>query len=184
MTSDLFPLGIAAKIGRNAGDAELIERAILQGEAHFTANGALAVETGMHTGRSVQDKFTVRDAATETSVWWDNNRAMTPEHFDVLLGDFREYSRSRELYVQDLFVGADPRHRLKVRIFLEYAWHALFMRNLLRKPQPAELVGFEPDVTIVNLPGFRADPRRHGVRSETVIACHFPRRMVLIGGTS
>jgi phosphoenolpyruvate carboxykinase (ATP) len=117
-------------------------------------------------------------------VWWDNNKPMTPEQFDVLLSDFREHAKSRELYVQDLFAGADPAQRLNARIFVEYAWHALFIRHLLRRPEASELAGFKPQFTVVNLPSFRADPKRHGVRSETVIACNFAQRLVLIGGSS
>src|SRR5262249_15688846 len=140
MNSEMFPLNLAAQVRRNTGDAELVERAIVPGGACFTASGALAVETGVHTGRSVQDNFPLRDQATETSAWGDNNKATPPAQLEHLPEDFRSYSRTRELYVQDLHVGADPQHRLRVRIFLEYAWHALFIRNLLRKPKPAELV--------------------------------------------
>jgi phosphoenolpyruvate carboxykinase (ATP) len=184
MTIELFPLNSSATIKHNTGEAELIELAIRKGEAQFAASGALAVETGAHTGRSAQDKFTVRDATTEKVVWWDNNKPMTPEQFDVLLSDFREHAKSRELYVQDLFAGADPAQRLNARIFVEYAWHALFIRHLLRRPEASELAGFTPQFTVVNLPSFRADPKRHGVRSETVIACNFAKRLVLIGGSS
>jgi phosphoenolpyruvate carboxykinase (ATP) len=184
MTIELFPLNSSATIKHNTGEAELIELAIRKGEAQFAASGALAVETGAHTGRSAQDKFTVRDATTEKVVWWDNNKPMTPEQFDVLLSDFREHAKSRELYVQDLFAGADPAQRLNARIFVEYAWHALFIRHLLRRPAAGELGGFKPQFTVVNLPSFRADPKRHGVRSETVIACNFAQRLVLIGGSS
>ncbi len=102
----------------------------------------------------------------------------------MLLSDFREHAKSRELYVQDLFAGADPAQRLNARIFVEYAWHALFIRHLLRRPEASELAGFKPQFTVVNLPSFRADPKRHGVRSETVIACNFAQRLVLIGGSS
>jgi phosphoenolpyruvate carboxykinase (ATP) len=184
MTIELFPLNSSATIKHNTGEAELIELAIRKGEAQFAASGALAVETGAHTGRSAQDKFTVRDATTEKVVWWDNNKPMTPEQFDVLLSDFREHAKSRELYVQDLFAGADRAQRLNARIFIEYAWHALFIRHLLRRPEASELAGFKPQFTVVNLPSFRADPKRHGVRSETVIACNFAKRLVLIGGSS
>jgi phosphoenolpyruvate carboxykinase (ATP) len=184
MTIELFPLNSSATIKHNTGEPELIELAIRKGEAQFAASGALAVETGAHTGRSAQDKFTVRDATTEKVVWWDNNKPMSPEQFDVLLSDFREHAKSRELYVQDLFAGADPAQRLNARIFVEYAWHALFIRHLLRRPEAAELAGFKPQFTVVNLPSFRADPKRHGVRSETVIACNFAKRLVLIGGSS
>src|SRR5262249_22259701 len=133
MMVEMFPLQSAAKVEQNAGAAELIEQAIANGEGHFTASGALSVETGVHTRRTELDKFTVRDAATEKAVWWDNSRPMTPEHFDLLAGDFLQHAKSRNLYVQDLFAGAAPAHRLNVRIFLEYAWHAAFIRNLLRR---------------------------------------------------
>ena len=153
-------------------------------EGNLAAGGALVVDTGVHTGRSVQDKFIICDPSTEATVWWENNKPMSPAQFDLLLGDFGRHAQSCQLYVQDLFAGADPAHRLRARIFTEFAWHALFIRNLLRRPAAAELVGFEPEFTVVDLPSFKADPRRHGVRSETVIACNFARRLVLIGGTS
>jgi phosphoenolpyruvate carboxykinase (ATP) len=184
MTIELFPLNSSATIKHNTGEAELIELAIRGGEARFASGGALVVDTGAHTGRSAQDKHVVRDPTTEKAVWWDNNKPMTPEQFDVLLSDFREHAKSRELYVQDLFAGADPAQRLNARIFVEYAWHALFIRHLLRRPEASELAGFTPQFTVVNLPSFRADPKRHGVRSETVIACNFAKRLVLIGGSS
>ena len=77
----------------------------------------------------------MRDATTEKAVWWDNNKPMTPEQFELLLSDFREHAKSRELFVQDLFAGADPAQRLNARMFVEYAWHALFIRHLLRRPR-------------------------------------------------
>jgi phosphoenolpyruvate carboxykinase (ATP) len=179
-----FPLATAQKVSRNNSHVELIELAIKRGEGRFASTGALVFETGAHTGRSAQDKYTVRDETTEKTVWWDNNKPMSPEQFDLLYSDFIEHARSRELFVQDLFAGADPQHRIKSRIFTEYAWHALFIRWLLRRPDAAELGSFAPDFTVVNLPSFRADPKRHGVRSQTVIACNFAKRLVLIGGSS
>ena len=158
--------------------------AVRGGEGSLAAGGALVVDTGVHTGRSVQDKYIVRDPSTEASVWWENNKPMSPAQFDLLLTDFAHHAKSCQLYVQDLFAGADPAHRLRARIFTEFAWHALFIRNLLRRPPAGELPGFEPEFTVVDLPSFKADPRRHGVRSETVIACNFAKRLVLIGGTS
>ena len=184
MTMETLALSLPAAIHHNWSEAELIEAAIVRREGSFASSGALAVETGVHTGRSVQDKYTVRDAATDKAIWWDNNKPMTPEQFDLLWKDFQEHIKTRELFVQDLYAGADPAHRLNARIFTEYAWHALFIRHLLRRPEPAELTGFQPQFTVINLPSFRADPKRHGVRSETVIACNFPKKLVLIGGTS
>jgi phosphoenolpyruvate carboxykinase (ATP) len=177
-------MGTPRQVHHNGTHVELIESAVRRGEGHFASNGALVVETGAHTGRSAQDKFTVRDALTESTVWWDNNNSITREQFDRLHNDFLEHSRTRELFVQDLFAGADPRRRLNTRIFCEYAWHALFIRHLLRRPEATELQAFKPEFTVVNLPSFRADPKRYGIRSETVIACDFSRRLVLIGGTS
>ena len=109
---------------------------------------------------------------------------MTPEQFDLLWADFSAHARTRELFIQDLHAGADPAHRLNARIFVEYAWHALFIRHLLRRPEASELARFVPEFTVINLPSFKADPARHGVRTPTVIACNFAKRVVLIGGTS
>src|SRR5947207_11650836 len=184
MTSEFFPLSAPAKVHHNTREVELTEEAILRGEARFAASGALVVETGAHTGRSAQDKYTVRDATTDKAVWWDNNKPMTPEQFDLLWADFSAHAASREMFVQDLYAGADPAHRLNARIFVEYAWHALFIRHLLRRPAAAELAGLVPAFTVINLPSFKADPKRHGVRSQTVIACNFAKRVVLIGGSS
>src|SRR6476620_5153256 len=183
MKSETLPLSALAKVHHNTREVELIEAAMRRGEARFSAAGAVVVETGAHTGRSAQDKYTVRDATTEKAVWWDNNKPMAPEQFELLWADFREHARSRELYVQDLFAGADPSHRLNARIFVEYAWHALFIRHLLRRPSDKELAGFVPEFTVVNLPSFKADPKKYGVRSQTIIACNFAKRLVLIGGT-
>jgi phosphoenolpyruvate carboxykinase (ATP) len=184
MTKDALSSSLLTKARRNASDAELIELALAQGEGLLTSTGAFAVETGVHTGRSVQDKFIVRDATTDAVIWWDNNKPMTPEHFEVLWTDFQAHAVTRQLFVEDLHAGASPAHRLNARIYLEYAWHALFIRHLLRKVPQAEKAAFTPGFTVINLPSFRADPSRHGVRTETVIACNFARKLVLIGGTS
>ena len=184
MSNETFSLSVPSAVRHNRPLVELIEDSIRRGEAHFASTGALVVETGTHTGRSAQDKFTIRDEATEGTIWWDNNKPITRKQFDTLLEDFKAHASSRELFVQDLFAGADPKHRLNTRIFTEFAWHAAFIRHLLRRPTASELVGFKPEFTVVNLPSFRADPARHGCRTETVIACDFKRRLVLIGGTS
>ena len=109
---------------------------------------------------------------------------MAPEHFDRLLADMRAHVQGGELFVQDLYAGADPAHRLNVRVITELAWHGLFIRHLLRRPDAAELAGFVPGFTILNCPSFQADPARHGCRSETVIAISFEQRLILIGGTA
>ena len=172
----------------NLGPAELYEHVLKRGGGRLTADGALTVETGQHTGRSAADKFVVRDAGTERTVWWENSKPMEPGKFKQLLEDMRAYvartSKDRPLFAQDLYAGADARQRLSVRVYCEFAWHALFARNLLIRPPAKDLHDFLPGLVIIDLPGFKADPARHGTRSETVIACDFTQKIILIGGTS
>lgn len=184
MTITTFALDGHDRVHRDKGVAELIEIALARREGRLSATGAFVVETGQHTGRSAQDKFVVRDAETEGSIWWENSKPMTAEQFDRLYYHFQDFARLKELFVQDLYAGADTDHRLPVRVVCEYAWHALFIRHLLRGPQAEELASFGPEFTVICLPSFRAAPEYHGVRTETVIACDFTRRIVLIGGTS
>ena len=169
---------------RNLTAPALYEHALGRNEAVLAEGGALVADTGVHTGRSPKDKFIVLDNTTRDTVWWDNSSAMSPEQFAALHADMAAHARGMSLYAQDLFGGADPVHRIKVRVFTEYAWHSLFIRNLLIRPEPSELAEFAPEMTIIDLPSFRADPARHGCRTETVIACDFTNRIVLIGGTS
>ena len=178
-------MGLTAShpIHYNLNEVQLYEAAIRRGEGLVAANGPLAVTTGVHTGRSAQDKFIVRDATTEDSIWWDNNKAMTPAHFATLKADILAHAGGRELFVQDLYGGADPAHRIAVRVVTELAWHALFIRYLLRRPSAKEVAAFEPELHIINMPSFKADPGRHGVRSDTVIASDLAERLVLIGSS-
>ena len=181
----LSELGLRPKsVRKNWNEARLYETAVANGEARVAKGGALVVETGQHTGRSAKDKFTVRDELTENTVWWDNNAAMTPAHFDALWTDFKAHLAKQEMYSQDLFGGADLDYRVPVTVVTEYAWHSLFIRHLLRLPTTDEAKSFRTDFTIINCPSFRADPARHGTRSETVIAVNFAKRVILIGGTS
>jgi phosphoenolpyruvate carboxykinase (ATP) len=173
-----------ASLRWNLGQAELAEIAVKRGEGRLSAHGAFVVTTGQHTGRSPKDKFVVRDAATEDQIWWDNNKPMSPEAFERLYDDFKAHAQGRDLFVEDLFGGADAGERVGARVVTEFAWHALFIRNLLIRPDRAELDAFRPDLTIIDLPSFRADPDRHECRTETVIACDLTRGIVLIGGTT
>jgi phosphoenolpyruvate carboxykinase (ATP) len=184
MTIEKFPLNACRKLHINNTAAELVEAAVRRNEGRLAQSGAFVVETGQHTGRSVQDKFVVRDAQTDPAIWWENSKEMSEEHFDQLLADFLAFAKLKELFVQDLYAGADANHKLPTRVFCEYAWHALFIRHLLRLPDAKDLAEFEPAFTVVDLPSFRAVPGYHGTRTETVIACDFTRRIVLIGGTS
>ena len=174
-----------ATIHWNLETAPLIEQALRNQEGRLSKDGALVVETGRHTGRSANDKFIVRDAETDQTIWWGkSNKPMAPEHFAALKADFlAAVGANQTLYVQDLYGGSQPEHRVRVRVINQLAWHNLFIRTLLVRPQESELAGFEPDFTIIDLPTFQADPARHGTRSETVIAVSFTDRLILIGGT-
>jgi phosphoenolpyruvate carboxykinase (ATP) len=169
----------------NLGTAQLLETASQRGEGIFSKDGAFVVETGKHTGRSASDKFTVRDATTEHAVWWGkSNVAMSPEHFAALEADFMAHVKTKgDLFVQDLYGGSQPEYRVNVRVITEFAWHSLFIRTLLVRPEAAELAAFLPEYTIIDMPSFKADPARHGCRSDTVIAVNFTKKLILIGGT-
>ncbi len=182
--AETFGFRKLASVSWNLEAPQLYEIALKRGEAELAKGGALCADTGAHTGRSPNDKFTVRDALTEDTIWWDNNNAMSPAHFEVLLEDFLAHAEGKELFAQDLYGGADPAHRVRARVFTEMAWHSLFIRNLLIRPEAEEIAAYVPQMTIVDLPSFRADPKRHGCRSETVIAIDFSRRIVLIGGSA
>ncbi|RRH76965.1 phosphoenolpyruvate carboxykinase [Falsigemmobacter faecalis] len=167
----------------NLIEPALVEAAVSRGEGRLGQGGAFLVSTGQFTGRSPKDKFVVRTPSVENSIWWENNAPMTPEAFDLLHADMLEHMKGRDYFVQDLFGGADPAHRLDVRVVSELAWHNLFIRHLLRRPAREELDSFVPQWTIINCPKFKADPARHGCRTETVIALNFDKKLILIGNT-
>jgi phosphoenolpyruvate carboxykinase (ATP) len=174
----------AAQVHYNLLEPALVQAAVARGEGDLGIGGALLVSTGRHTGRSPKDKFVVREPSVIDKVWWENNAPMAPEHFLRLHADMRAHVQGGELFVQDLYAGADPAYRLNVRVITELAWHGLFIRHLLRRPAQDELAGFLPGFTILNCPSFKADPARHGCRSETVIAISFEQKLILIGGTA
>ncbi|TCD16017.1 phosphoenolpyruvate carboxykinase [Oricola cellulosilytica] len=168
----------------NLTEAELYEKSLKRDEAILSAHGALVARTGAHTGRSAKDKFIVRDGQVDEKIWWDNNKSIAPDAFDRLHADMLAHADGKDLFVQDLLGGADADHRIPVRVVGENAWHSLFIRNLLIRPERDALRSFVPKMTIIDLPSFTADPDRHGCRSETVIAVDLTRMIVLIGGTS
>ena len=167
----------------NLLEPALVEAAVARGEGHLGQGGAFLCTTGQFTGRSPKDKFVVRSPLVEHAIWWDNNPAMPPAAFDQLQADMLAHMQGRDYFVQDLYAGADPIHRVDVRMITELAWHSLFIRHLLRRPDRAGLDSFTPDWTVINCPSFKADPARHGCRTETVIALSFDKRLILIGNT-
>jgi phosphoenolpyruvate carboxykinase (ATP) len=173
-----------ARVHANLPVSQLFETALVRGEARLAANGALVAVTGARTGRSPKDKFIVDDAATHELVHWGKvNKAMTPEHFGALLERVVEYLKPRDLFVEDLYCGADPVYRLPIRVVAEQAWQAAFAHQLFVRPEAAALATHVPEFTVIAAPGFEAVPERDGTASTAFILADFTRRIILIGGT-
>ncbi|MBB6098405.1 phosphoenolpyruvate carboxykinase (ATP) [Deinobacterium chartae] len=180
--SDIGIHGVTAHF--NLPPAALYEHALRLGEGHISAGGPLLVVTSPHTGRSPKDRFIVEDDTTRERVWWGGfNTPISSEVFEHLLAKMQAYLEGKEVFVQDLFAGTDPEYRLPVRMITEMAYHSLFVRNMFVRPTEQELREHAPEFTVINLPGFKADPATDGTRSETFILVNFTRKMILIGGT-
>jgi phosphoenolpyruvate carboxykinase (ATP) len=163
---------------------QLTHHAVRRGDARFSEDGALIVRTGVHTGRSVADKFVVDEPETTAEVNWGAiNQRIDPGHFAMLKRRVQAYLQGRDLFTQDLYAGADPAHRVRVRIVTTSPWHALFARNMFIRPPARDLPGFTPDYVILHAPEFQADPAIDGVRSCTAIALSFTQKMIVIAGT-
>ena len=183
-TQDLKRLTEGLHAHRNLSTPQLVETAIARGEARLAANGALVAMTGARTGRSPRDKFTVEDDQTRERVHWGKvNQPFPPEKFEALLQRVLRHMAERDLYVMDLAAGADPANRLPLQVICEYAWHALFVKQLFVRPTPAELAEHRPEFTVIAAPEFDAVPERDGVRSGTFILTDFTKKIILIGGT-
>ncbi len=190
-TASLFTLagsGLSTTANQywNLGSAALVEMAVQRGEGKLSKHGALVVKTGKHTGRSANDKFTVRDATTEDTIWWGKtNQPMSPSQFDALHADFMAHAAAKpDLFVQDLYGGSQAEYRVQVRVITEFAWHSHFIRTLLVRPDASALPAFAPEFIIIDMPSFKADPAKYGSNSDTVIAVNFAKKLILIGGTA
>jgi phosphoenolpyruvate carboxykinase (ATP) len=163
----------------------LYQMALANNEAELSQGGALVCRTGVHTGRSATDKFIVREAENEANIdWGPVNKPIEPGEFDNILKAHLAHYEGRDLYVQDVWAGADKGHRLAVRVITEQAWHTLFARNMFIQPTAEELANFEPQFTIMQAPELEAPTGTPGLDSGTYILASFDRRIVLIGGTS
>jgi len=172
------------KVHRNLHSGILVEHAVRRGEGLLADNGAIVAYTGKYTGRSVKDKFTIKDPITAELVnWGDHNQPFSPEKFDALFDRVVASLRGKELFVQELYAGADPKYRLPIRVINEYAWHNLFVRALFVRPSEEELKTHRPEFTIVSAPEFQGDAQRDGLHSEAFILVSFTRKVILIGGT-
>lgn len=169
----------------NMGAEILYEHSIKQNLGIVSKGGALVVETGVHTGRSANDKFIVKEHSSKDNIWWGKvNVALSKENFNKIHDRILTYFQDRNLYVQDLYGGTDPAHRISVRVISPSPWHSLFIRNLLVRPDVADLGNFAPDFTILHAPELKINPAEVGTNSETVIALNMGEKLVLIAGTS
>jgi phosphoenolpyruvate carboxykinase (ATP) len=168
----------------NLGPPALYEHALRRGEGVLADAGPFCAVTSPHTGRSPNDKFVVREPSSADQVWWGKvNRPITPEYFDRLHADVVRHLNTQELFIRDLFAGADPAYRIPVRFVSPNAWHTLFVYNMFLRPTPADLAAFTPAWQVLHAPELQADPATHGTKTGTFIVVHFARRTILIGGT-
>jgi phosphoenolpyruvate carboxykinase (ATP) len=163
--------------------AALYEHAIAAGDGELARGGAIVVSTGAHTGRAPKDKFVVREPGSEGRVWWGPNQEIDEAHFRGLRGRLQEHLGSRAIYVIDAFAGAEPAHRLSLRLVTESAWHALFARSLFIEPTDEQLAQHQPEAVILHAPTLTADPAKDGTRASNFVVLHLTEQQILIGGT-
>jgi phosphoenolpyruvate carboxykinase (ATP) len=184
-TLDAQGLKPSGHVHWNLVQTVLLDTAIRRDEGQLAEMGPFCAVTAPHTGRSPNDKFVVKEPSTEKDVDWGKvNQPIAPEKFELLLADVKGYLNSRgDLFVQDLYCGADPKYRLSVRYVSPSAWHMSFVRNMFIRPDIADLASFDPNFTVLHAPHFEADPAKHGTRTSTFIVLNLAKRMILIGGT-
>jgi phosphoenolpyruvate carboxykinase (ATP) len=174
----------AAPVHWNLTAPALYEHALRHNEGQLASHGPLSVSTGEYTGRSPRDKFIVREPASEENVWWGPvNQPFDADRFDALHEKVAGYLSRQELFIQDLFVGADPEYRMPLRVVGQRAWHALFARTMFIRPDREQLEDVVPQFTILHAPAMEADPERDGTRTKTFIIVNFAKGVILVGGT-
>jgi phosphoenolpyruvate carboxykinase (ATP) len=188
MENDLNKLGIKnlGPVYANLSPAQLYEEAVVRKEVELTADGAVVAKTGSHTGRSPNDKYVVRDETTADTIDWGKvNQPYEPDSFNALKKRITEWLNGKELFVQDLYAGADEAHRLPIRIITTCAWHNLFARNMFIRPTAEQLAkGHEPAFTVLHVPEFQTEPTIDKTRSGTFVMLNFAQKLAMIGGTS
>jgi phosphoenolpyruvate carboxykinase (ATP) len=168
----------------NPATTLLYEHAIVRGDGRLAEGGPLAVDTGTHTGRSPQDKFIVREPGSEDRIWWGGNKEIGEDSFDHLRDKVTDFLEQKPtLYVIDAFAGADPAHRVSVRVITTHPYHALFAKTMFIDPSADELAAFRPGALVLHAPALEAQPQEDGTRTGTFIVLHPSRSEVLIGGT-
>ncbi|MCB1595818.1 MAG: phosphoenolpyruvate carboxykinase (ATP), partial [Xanthomonadales bacterium] len=168
----------------NLSPEKLAEISVELGQAQKTDTGAITVHTGEFTGRSPKDRFIVKDSVTEDAVWWgDVNIPFSPEAFDKLYDKVVAYLSGKEIYVRDSYVCDDPSYKMYLRVINEYAWSNLFAYNMFLRPSEQEIENFNPEWTVINAPGFHADPAVDGTRQHNFAILNFSNKIALVGGT-
>jgi phosphoenolpyruvate carboxykinase (ATP) len=181
---DAHGLDSSGPVHWNPSTPQLYAYALRREEGVLADGGSLVVDTGRHTGRAARDKFLVREPGSESRIWWgDVNQPLEPRRYDALRDKVATYLSERELFVVDAFAGADPAHRMALRVVTPVAYHALFARTMFLTPRDDELERFEPEAVVLHAPAFEADPAEDGTRSGTFVAVHPTQLEVLIGGT-
>jgi len=181
----LTPYGINNAIVHYQQDPKTLhETTVTKAMGKTASSGALAVNTGTFTGRSPLDRFIVKDEKTADTVWWGPiNIPFETEAFTKLKSKITDYLSGKELYVRDAYACADPNYRLNIRVINEYPWSNMFAYNMFLRPSEEELAGFDPEWTILNAPGFMADPEVDGTRQANFAILSFTEKMIIIGGT-
>jgi len=173
-----------AKINYQLSSDELHAETIAKDQGVEASSGALAVKTGEFTGRSPMDRFIVKDDITKDKVWWGNiNIPFESDKFQKLYDKVVDYLSEKELYVRDSYACADENYKLNIRVINEYPWSNMFAHNMFLRPSEEELKDFSPEWTVVNAPGFMADPEVDGTRQHNFAILDFTRKIALIGGT-
>ena len=177
-------LDVSGRVFWHPTTSQLYTHALARGEAQLAEGGSLVVDTGVHTGRSPKDKLIVREPGCEDRIWWgDVNAEISESSFERLRDKLTAHLEQADLYVVDAYAGADPEHRIAVRVISESPWHALFAKTLFIDPEPEELGAMDIDALVLHGPSLEASPEEDGTRSETFVVLHPTRAEVLIGGT-
>jgi phosphoenolpyruvate carboxykinase (ATP) len=177
-------ISIERRVYRNLTPSQLYEHAVRRREGVVTASGPFAAVTSPHTGRSPNDKFIVQEPSSSEHIWWGKvNQPIAPQYYERLKADVEAHLQGQELFIRDVYAGADPSYRLPIRFITPNAWHALFVYNMFLRPVDGELSRFKPGFQVLHAPEFQADPAVHGTRSGTFIVVNLGEGTILIGGT-
>jgi len=174
------------KVKKNLTVAALVEETLLKGQGQLMKSGALSINTGRFTGRSPKDRYVVEDDFTSQSVdWGDINIPISPESYDLIWSEMKEYIDGREeLYMRDAYACASHKYRINIKVYTEYPWQNLFAYNMFLRPDGSKSKQLETDQwTIYAFPGFKADTKRHHTRQENFSIINFSKQTIIIGGT-